>query len=412
MSSISKILETAEALAAPQFIKIDKISEFNSNKVLTAFRDKRISSAHLLGSTGYGYDDLGRDALDKVYAQVFDCEDALVRHNIVSGTHALSIALFGVLRPGDTLLSVTGKPYDTLEEVIGIRGKNKGSLLDFNINYKQVDLIDGKPDLEMIKKELKEDIKMVLIQRSRGYEWRRALTPFEIGETVSFIKKISPSTVCFVDNCYGEFVDYHEPTYYGADLMAGSLIKNPGGGIAHTGGYIAGRNDLVELAACRLTTVATGKETGASLDQNRLMYQGFFMAPHTVAQSLKTAVFCGALFETAGYSVSPRVTDNRSDIIQAVCFNDKNALISFCQGIQKGSPIDSYADPQPWDMPGYNEQVIMAAGAFVQGASIELSADGPMRPPYIGYMQGGLTYETGKIGVIEALERVLGSKGL
>lgn len=368
----------AEDIVLPQFKEIDEICACNQAKVLKAFADFQVSEAHLGTTTGYGYDDLGRDTLDKIYAQVFGAEDALVRHTMISGTHALSTALFAVLRPGDVLLAATGKPYDTLEEVIGIRGETgRGSLADFGVRYLQVDLKDEKPDFAAIKQVLlAQPVKMVCLQRSRGYDWRNSFSPEELGEIISFIKSISPNTVCFVDNCYGEFCSFLEPTHFGADLMAGSLIKNPGGGLAKTGGYIAGRHDLVELCGYRLSTVGTGRECGCSLGQNRDMYQGFFLAPHVVAQAQKAAVFASCACELAGFEVSPRYAEKRSDIIQAVRFGDPKKLVAFCQAIQAGSPVDAYVTPEPWDMPGYADQVIMAAGAFTQGASIELSCDG------------------------------------
>ncbi|MGE4284429.1 MAG: aminotransferase class I/II-fold pyridoxal phosphate-dependent enzyme [Clostridia bacterium] len=409
---IYKLSQEVEEYISDKFIEIDAVSQYNQYKVLKAFQKHHISDTHFAETTGYGYDDLGREALDAVYADVFRAEDALVRHNIISGTHALSICLFGVLRPGDTLLAVTGNPYDTLEEVIGIRGENNGSLKEFGVNYQQVDLtLDGRVDLEAIKTAVNEKTKMVLIQRSKGYDWRPSLTVREIGEIIRIIKNINPNTICMVDNCYGEFVEDIEPTEAGADLVAGSLIKNPGGGLAPTGGYIAGKKDCVKLAAYRLTSPGIGKKCGASLGMNRLMYQGLFMAPHIVSQSLKAAIFCAALFEKLGFDVCPSSNGIRTDIIQAVKFNNPDLVISFCQGIQKGAPIDSYVEPQPWDMPGYDSQVIMAAGAFIQGASIELSADAPIKPPYIAYMQGGLTWHHAKLGIMIAVQNMM-NKGL
>lgn len=401
---IIRLAGEAEQSASSQFARIDEIALLGQAKVLSAFADNRISEAHFAPTSGYGYDDLGRDAIDAVYAQVFGCEDALVRHNIISGTHAISTALFAVLRPGDVLLAATGKPYDTLEEVIGIGGKaGDGSLADFGVAYQQVELKDGRIDLEGLAKAMEGGVKAVLFQRSRGYAWRPTLSVREIDEAIAFVKRQNPDTICIVDNCYGEFVERSEPA---ADLLVGSLIKNPGGGLAQTGGYIAGKRKLVELAAYRLTSVGIGKEAGASLGQNRNMLQGFFMAPHTVAQALRAACLCGAVFARMGFDVSPSAHEHRGDIIQAVKFGKKELLIAFCQGIQKGAPVDSFVSPEPWDMPGYADQVIMAAGAFVQGASIELSADGPIRAPYIGYMQGALTYESAKIGILTAAQRV------
>ncbi len=391
------------------FKHIDEVAEINQLKVMKAFSDNKVSDAHFVETTGYGYDDLGRDALDKVYAQVFGAEDALVRHSFVNGTHAISTALFGVLRPNDMLVAITGKPYDTLEEVIGISGdRGNGSLMDFGVSYKQIDLLpDGKADKDKIIDAMKSSPKAVIIQRSKGYGDRPTLSAEEIGELVTIVKGISPDTVCIVDNCYGEFVDTKEPTDYGADLIIGSLIKNPGGGIAPSGGYIAGRKDLIDLCAYRFTSVGIGKECGATLGTNRLMYQGLFFSPHIVAQAVKTAVLCAAVFERLGFKVEPKSSDVRHDIIQAIRFEDAEKLKAFCRGIQSGAPIDSFVTPEPWDMPGYQDQVIMAAGAFIQGASIELSADGPIRPPYIAYMQGGLTYESAKLGIMIAANNML-----
>lgn len=403
------LVEKAEQDVAGQFAQIEETAALNQWKVMKAFSDHRVSEAHFAETTGYGYDDLGRDTLDKVYAQVFEAEDALVRHQFISGTHTISIALFAVLRPGDVLLSATGKPYDTLEEVIGISGTpGGGSLSDFGVCYEQIELKkDGMPDLEAIGTALmRRKVKAVTIQRSKGYGWRPTYSSSQIGELIAFIKKISPETICIVDNCYGEFVQEQEPTAFGADLIAGSLIKNPGGGLAPTGGYIAGKAVYVEMAASRLTSVGIGKECGASLGFNRQLYQGFFMAPHTVGQALKAAVLCAAVFDAMGYAVDPPKDAQRCDIIQSIRFEEPEKLKAFCQGIQKGAPVDSFVCPEPWDMPGYQAQVIMAAGAFVQGASIELSADGPMQPPYIAYMQGGLTYESAKLGIMVAAEKM------
>ncbi len=403
-------VKQAEDKIRDQFAAIERTAQINQWKVLKAFSDNRVSETLFTSTTGYGYDDVGRDTLDKVYAQVFDAEDALVRHNFISGTHTISTALFGVLRTGDLLVGITGKPYDTLEEVIGISGgSGNGSLKDYGVRYKQVDLLpDGMPDVEKIKEVLKtEKVKAVEIQRSRGYDNRPTYSAYQIGELVKLVKAVSPETICIVDNCYGEFVDEAEPCKYGADLIAGSLIKNPGGGIAPTGGYIAGRADLVELCAYRLTSVGIGKECGASLGFNRGLYQGLFLAPHVVSQALKSAVLCAAVFEGLGFEVSPKPGDERHDIIQSVILENAGNLIAFCGGIQKGAPVDSFVAPVPWDMPGYQHQVIMAAGAFVQGSSIELSADGPMKEPYIAFMQGGLTYESAKLGIMQAAEAIL-----
>ncbi|WP_094546773.1 aminotransferase class I/II-fold pyridoxal phosphate-dependent enzyme [Petroclostridium xylanilyticum] len=401
-----------EEQVADKFSEIDYISRFNQYKVLKAFQNNHISDSHFVETTGYGYDDLGRDALDAVYAETFRSEDALVRHHIVSGTHALALCLYGVLRPGDTLISVTGKPYDTLEEVIGIRGKNNGSLRELGIKYQQVDLTPmGTINYDEISASIDKNTKVAMIQRSKGYDWRPSLTVKEIERLIHTIKTINPDTICLVDNCYGEFVETIEPTEVGADLVAGSLIKNPGGGLAPTGGYIAGKKEYIKLAAYRLTSPGIGKKCGASLGMNRHLFQGFFMAPHIVSQSLKAAIFCAALFERLGFEVCPKSDEIRTDIIQAIKFNNPELLISFCQGIQKGAPIDSFVRPQPWDMPGYDSQVIMAAGAFIQGSSIELSADAPIKPPYIAYMQGGLIWNHAKLGIIIALQDMM-DKGL
>lgn len=389
-----KLVSEAEESIKEQFKHIENICEINQLRVMKAFADNRVSDSHFVATTGYGYDDLGRDTLDRVYADIMGAEDALVRHNFISGTHTISTALFAVLRPNDILVSITGKPYDTLEEVIGIQGEaGNGSLKDFGVKYVQIDLKhDGTPDLEQIKFTLTHmNVKAITIQRSKGYGWRPTYSAKDIGALIEFVKEISPETICIVDNCYGEFVETEEPTAYGADLIAGSLIKNPGGGLAPTGGYIAGKQKYVELCAYRLTSVGIGKEAGASLGFNRQMYQGLFMAPHVVSQALKAAVLCSAVFEKLGFEVDPKPNEIRHDIIQSIKFGDPDKVTAFCQGIQKGAPVDSFVTPEPWDMPGYSSQVIMAAGAFVQGASIELSADAPIKPPYIAYMQGGLT---------------------
>lgn len=401
--NIKKLAAAAEKEVADRLLQADETALFNQEKVLDAFIENRVGESCFNPTTGYGYGDVGRDTLDKIYARVFEAEAALVRHNIVNGTHCLSIALFAILRPGDTLLAATGKPYDTLEEVIGISGENNGSLKEFGINYKQTDLINGtKIDYDGLKASLTSDVRAVIIQRSKGYSWRKSLSAEEIGALVSYIKSIKPDTVCIVDNCYGEFTEKHEPTYYGADLIVGSLIKNPGGGLAQSGGYIAGKKEYVELAAYRQTAPGIGAECGATLGQNRFMFQGFFMAPHIVAQAVKSAIFCSALLSKLGCEVSPAPFEERRDIIQAVKFNDKNKLIRFIQAIQQASPVDSFAVPTPWDMPGYTDQVIMAAGTFVSGASIELSADAPIRPPYVCFMQGGITYESARIAIMHA----------
>ena len=405
-----KLVSEAEESIKEQFKHIENICEINQLRVMKAFADNRVSDSHFVATTGYGYDDLGRDTLDRVYADIMGAEDALVRHNFISGTHTISTALFAVLRPNDILVSITGKPYDTLEEVIGIQGEaGNGSLKDFGVKYVQIDLKhDGTPDLEQIKFTLTHmNVKAVTIQRSKGYGWRPTYSAKDIGALIEFLKEISPETICIVDNCYGEFVETEEPTAYGADLIAGSLIKNPGGGLAPTGGYIAGKQKYVELCAYRLTSVGIGKEAGASLGFNRQMYQGLFMAPHVVSQALKAAVLCSAVFEKLGFEVAPQPNEIRHDIIQSIKFGDPDKVTAFCQGIQKGAPVDSFVTPEPWDMPGYSSQVIMAAGAFVQGASIELSADAPIKPPYIAYMQGGLTYESAKLGIMVAADKMI-----
>ena len=393
-----------------QFKIYDEIREYNQLKVLNAFQEERISDMHFTNSSGYGYDDIGRDTLDKVYARIFNTESALVRPHFVNGTHAIGCALMGNLRTNDTMLCITGTPYDTLHNIIGISGKdNIGSLREYGVNYKQVDLKDGTFDKESIINVLKEDpsIKLVHIQRSTGYGWRKSFLVSEIGEIISVIKEIRSDVCVFVDNCYGELIDTIEPTDVGADLIAGSLIKNLGGGIAPTGGYIAGKKKYVDQAAFRLTTPGIGGECGSTFGVMRQLYQGLFLAPHIVMEAVKGAVFCARIMEIAGFEVLPKYNDKRSDIIQAIKFNDREKLIAFCKGIQKGSPIDSFVECEPWAMPGYNDEVIMAAGAFIQGSSIELSADAPIREPYIAYLQGGLTFDHAKIGILIALNRVL-----
>lgn len=402
--------QEAERALAPYFAKVDETAYVNTLKVMQAFADHRVSEAHFASTTGYGYDDKGRDTLDKIYADVFGAQSALVRHNIVNGTQALTIGLFGLLRTGDTLLSVTGKPYDTLEEVIGIAGEaGNGSLADFGINYRQIEMTEaGGIDYPTIDAALKADdkIKVVFIQRSKGYMSRRTLSVAEIGEVAAFVHERCGAYVV-VDNCYGEFTEETEPTAVGADLIIGSLIKNPGGGMAHSGGYLAGTEKAVTLCSYRLTSVGTGGEVGATLGQNRGMYKGFFYAPHTVAQALKTAMFAAYVFEKLGCEVEPRYDEPRYDIIQAVRCGTPERLCAVCRGIQYGSPVDAYVTPEPWAMPGYQDEVIMAAGTFVSGASIELSADGPLRPPYTAYLQGGLTYESGKYGILCAAQEMV-----
>ena len=398
----------AAALCAGQLQAIDETTEYNQRKMLYAFAQAGVSESHFAATTGYGYGDRGRDALDKVYATAFGAQDALVRHNFVSGTHALTVALFGVLRPGDVMLSVTGMPYDTLRGVIGLTGDCAGSLKEFGIRYEQVDLLpDGTPDYEEIRRRVTPAVKMVYIQRSRGYELRPSLFVEDLERIARIAKEQAPGCIVMADNCYGEFVQREEPVTRGVDLMAGSLIKNPGGGVAPTGGYIAGRADLVELCSYRLTTPGTGREIGATLGQNRELFMGAFHAPHVTGEALKTAVFAAALFVVLGYEVTPRYCDPRADIIQVVRLGDEKSLIAFCQGVQKGAPVDSFVTPEPWDMPGYDNQVIMAAGAFTLGASIELSADAPLREPYAAWMQGGLNFHSGKLGALLAAQSML-----
>lgn len=403
------LAQEAENEIRSQFERIDRIAQLNTLKVMQAFQDNKVSDSCFAGTTGYGYDDVGREVLDKVYAQVFCTDAALVRIGFVNGTHALSAALFAMLKPGDTLLSATGLPYDTLRNAIGIEGDCHGSLKFYGINYAQVDLkADGSPDIGAIKKAAADkSVTAVLIQRSRGYGNRPAFSAEQIGEIARAVKEVDPSINVMVDNCYGEFTGEHEPTEYGVDLMAGSLIKNPGGGLAPTGGYVVGKAELVEKAAMRLTTPGIGGECGATLGNNRLLFQGLFMAPHIVAQALKTATFCSAMMSKIGFETSPAPDEVRSDIIQMVTLKSADNMKKFCKGIQSGAPVDSYVTPEPWQMPGYNCPVIMAAGAFVQGSSIELSADGPMKEPYIAYMQGGITYESGKLGIMMAVNEML-----
>lgn len=405
--NILELAEKAEQKCKNVFARVDEIAFYNEHKMLNAFSACNVSEAHLNGSTGYGYGDRGREVLDEVFAMMVGAEDALVRHNFVSGTHALSVCLFGVLRMGDTMVSITGKPYDTMEEVIGIRGEGNGSLKDFGANYKQVDLLeDGTPDINEIKNTV-VGAKVAYIQRSRGYSLRESLTVAQIGELAAACKEVNPNIIVIVDNCYGEFVEKQEPTQVGADLIVGSLIKNPGGGIAQTGGYIAGRKDLVELCSYRLTCVGMGREVGCTLDQNRNMFMGLFFAPSVVANAIKTSIFALCMFDMMGYKVYPAYDAYRTDIIAAIELKTPENLIAFCQGIQKGSPIDSFVSPEPWAMPGYESEVIMAAGAFTMGASIELSADAPLREPYAVWLQGGLTYHTGKIGVMLAIQSMM-----
>ena len=410
---INTLAEEAERALAPHFARIDRIAYENTARVMDAFRNHRVADAMFQSSSGYGYDDRGRDTLDEIWAEVMGAEAALVRHNIVSGTHALSIGLFGILRPGDVMYSIAGKPYDTLEEVIGLSGNpGDGSLRDFGVDYAQTELssLDGGFDFAAIRETLErlgERVKMVFIQRSKGYLNRKTLSVAEIGEAIRFVKAIRPEVYVVVDNCYGEFVETVEPCSVGADLVIGSLIKNPGGGMAETGGYLAGTKKAVDLVSYRLTSVGIGAEAGATIGQNKSMYKGLFFAPHTTAQALKTAHLAAYIFEQLGYAVEPAWNEARHDIIQSVITGSADALCAFCRGIQKGSPVDSFVTPEPWDMPGYGDPVIMAAGAFTQGSSIELSADGPLREPYTAFFQGGLTYESGRIGILTAAQSML-----
>ncbi len=406
----------AEEALTPQFAQITKRSHALTARVMEAFAEHRVDAACFAGSSGYGYDDRGRDTLDKIFADVMGAEAAFVRHSIVNGTQALTIGLFGLLRPGDILLSIAGKPYDTLEEVIGIAGeRGNGSLADFGVDYRQIELVDGKTlDLATIETFLRspegERVKVCFIQRSKGYLNRRTLTVDEIGEAVQVVKSVRPDAFVVVDNCYGEFTEDREPPAVGVDLAIGSLIKNPGGGMAETGGYMAGTAKAVELCSYRLTSPGIGLEVGATLGENKNMYRGLFYAPHTVGEALKTAHFAAYIFRALGFEVEPAPEELRADIIQTVKTGSAEALCAFCRGIQAGSPVDAYVTPEPWAMPGYQDQVIMAAGTFVQGASIELSADGPLRPPYTVFFQGGLTFESGRIGVLSAAAEVLAAQ--
>lgn len=406
---VFEMAQRAQQKCERRFKEIDAVAEKNTLKVMAAFQDNRVSDSCFAGTAGYGYDDLGREVLDKIYAQIFGTESALVRIGFVNGTHALTAAMFSLCEPGQTVLAVTGLPYDTLRSAIGIAGDCFGSLKFYGINYDQVDLAaNGEPDYEAIKiAAAKPEVGGIMIQRSRGYADRKALTVDEIAKICEVIRSVNPKANIMVDNCYGEFTDVIEPTEVGVDIMAGSLIKNPGGGIAPTGAYVAGKAELVERAAMRLTCPGIGGECGATLGNNRLLFQGLFMAPHVVAQALKTAVFCAAMMDALGIESSPTVDEKRSDIIQMVKLGTGDRMKKFCLGIQAGAPVDSYVTPEPWQMPGYDCPVIMAAGAFVQGSSIELSADGPMHEPFIAYMQGGLTYESGKLGIMMAVSAML-----
>ncbi len=406
MNNLDEIIKKSEKELEEEYKKIDKICEFNSNKVLNAFKKNKVSETHFSQTTGYGYGDIGRDTLENVYSDIFKSEDSLVRSQIISGSHALTVTLFGLLRPGDTMLSITGKPYDTLDEVIGIK-ENESSLKSFEINYKQIDLIDNEFDYEKIKETLQNNnIKLIEIQRSKGYSTRKSITISSLEKIIKYIKNIDDKVIIMIDNCYCELVSTKEPVEIGADIVVGSLIKNLGGALAPNGGYITGKKNLIKLVSERLTLPGEGKEVGPTLGINKSLYQGLFMAPYIVSSSLKTAIFTSYVMEKLGYKVEPRYCDERADIVQNIEFNDAEKLIKYCQGIQMGSPIDSYVLPQPWDMPGYSDKIIMAAGTFTQGSSIELSCDGPLKPPFIAYQQGSMTYEYGKLGVIEAIKNL------
>ena len=406
-AEVLDLVDACEQEVKPLFDQLDDIMAYNQYKVLDAFQKNGISDRHFSWNTGYGYDDAGREAMERVYADVFHAEAALVRPLIVNGTHALSLALTGVLRPGDKLIYSTGAPYDTLEETIGIRGKGKGTLMDFGITYEQVELTpDGNIDFDALAKAITPETRVVGLQRATGYGWRKAITIEQIEEWAAFVHGIDPNLICFVDNCYGEFLHVNEPTDVGVDIMAGSLIKNPGGGLALTGGYVAGRADLIENVSYRLTTPGTGGECGLTFGQARTMLQGLFIAPKTVNGAVKGAILCAKVFEKLGYEVCPGSSDTRSDIIQGVKLGTPEKVLAFCQGIQEAAPIDAHVAPVPVDTPGYEDPVVMAAGAFIQGSSIELSADAPMREPYAVYFQGGLTYEHSRFGVIKALQKL------
>lgn len=406
VDAVSDFCLEVEASLKDRFEKLDEVAEYNQMKVLAAMQKHRVSAECFNGTTGYGYNDLGRDTLEEVYATCFKGEAALVRPQITCGTHALALALMSNVRPGDEILSPVGKPYDTLEEVIGIR-PSKGSLAEYGVTYAQVDLLaDGGFDFDGIRNAINDRTKLVTIQRSKGYASRPTLSVERIGQLISFIKEVKPDVICMVDNCYGEFVEKREPLEVGADMIVGSLIKNPGGGLAPIGGYIVGKKECVENAAYRLTSPGLGKEVGASLGMMQSFFQGFFLAPTVVNAALKSAIFAANVFERLGFAVIPNGSASRHDIIQAVTFEKPEGLIAFCQGIQAAAPVDSYVTPEPWDMPGYDSQVIMAAGAFVQGSSIELSADGPLRPPYTAFFQGGLTWYHGKLGIMMALQKL------
>ncbi|CAG9621826.1 methionine gamma-lyase family protein [Sutcliffiella rhizosphaerae] len=405
---IQPIVKKMEEKLQDHFLSVDTIVETNQFRVLKSFQENRVSDAHFIPSTGYGYDDIGRDTLEKIYAEVFGGEAGLVRPQIISGTHAISIALFGILRPGDELIYITGKPYDTLEEIVGIRGSGVGSLKEYNIDYRTIELKNNRNiDWEGVSNAITPSTKMIGIQRSKGYATRPSFTIEEIKEMIRFVKEINPEIVVFVDNCYGEFVELAEPCHIGADLIAGSLIKNPGGGLAKTGGYIVGKKELVEACSYRMTSPGIGAEAGASLYSLQEMYQGFFLAPHVVGQALKGAMFTAALLEELGMNTTPSWDSSRTDLIQSVQFDEKEKMIAFCQAIQYASPVNSHVTPYANYMPGYEDDVIMAAGTFIQGASIELTADGPIRPPYVAYVQGGLTYSHVKIAVCSAIDHLI-----
>lgn len=403
---IIELSKNVEKDLAPIFKEVEEIEEYNSLKVLSAFQKYNLSEMHFNGTTGYGYGDIGRDTIESIFADVFKAEDSLVRTQFISGTHAISTLLFGILRPNDTLISISGKPYDTLDEVIGIV-ENKSSLQSYGVKYEQIELINDDFDYKAIEERVKKgNIKLIEIQRSRGYSTRKTIDLEKVEKVIKLIKEIDKNVIIMIDNCYCEFVTKKEPIEVGADVVVGSLIKNLGGGIAPNGGYIAGRKDIVELAAERLTAPGLGKEVGPSLGINKQILQGLFFAPQVVASSLKTAIFASRMLEELGYNVEPKFNDKRADIVQTIEFNDREKLIKFCQGIQAASPVDSNSVPMPWDMPGYTDQVIMAAGAFTQGSSIELSCDGPIRPPYTAFLQGGLTYGYGKLGILKAISRL------
>jgi cystathionine beta-lyase family protein involved in aluminum resistance len=404
-----QLKDQMEVRLSNRFKDLDQIKEYNQLKVLKAMQDNQLSDRHFNWTTGYGYNDIGREVVESIYADVFKTEDALVRSQIVSGTHALSLTLSGILRPNDLMVSITGRPYDTLEEVIGLNGQNGSSLIELGIRYEEIQLSEKGIDLELLRDFLNSNsnVKMVYIQRSGGYSFRPAITVDNIAQATHLVKKNSPKTIIMIDNCYGEFIEKQEPTDFGADVMAGSLIKNPGGGLALTGGYVVGRKDLIELVSYRLTSPGIGKETGVSFGHTRNILQGLFMAPSVVNGALKGALLAGAMLDNLGYEISPEIDTSRSDIIQAIKLNTPERVIAFCQGVQAAAPVDSFVVPEPWDMPGYHSPVIMAAGAFIQGSSIELSADAPIEPPYTVYFQGGLTYEHSKLGVLMGIQYMI-----